>query len=60
VTHSRDFAERVDGVDLRRVREDRLQFVWHLLFAAGDAASPDEIALRRSDDLQGRHDLSFR
>jgi len=57
VAQRRDLAERMDRVDLLRVRKDRHQRVGHAFLGAGDAADPDVIALRRTDELKVRHAL---
>jgi len=57
VAQRRDLAERMDRVDLLRVGKDRHQRVGHAFLGAGDAADPDVIALRRTDELKVRHAL---
>jgi len=55
VAHRRDLAERVDRIDLGRMRQHRHERVRHAFFGAGDARDPDVIALRRADDLKLGH-----
>src|ERR1700737_1960628 len=55
VTHDRDLAEGVNGIDLRRVRDRGHESVRHAFFETGDADNANIIALRCADDLKLRH-----
>src|SRR6266852_6019063 len=55
VAKRRDLAQRVNRVDLGRMRHYRHEDVGHTLFVAGDAGDPDVIALRRADNLEFWH-----
>src|SRR6266404_2066354 len=55
VAKRRDLAQRVNRVDLGRMRHYRHEDVGHTLFVAGDAGDPDVIALRRADNLKLWH-----
>ena len=55
VAHHRDLAERMDRVDVRRVRALGLVLVGDALLGAHHAHGPDIVRLRHSDDFQRGH-----
>ena len=55
MTHDRDLAEGMDGIDLGGVRHDRNEGVGNALLGAGDARDSHVIALRSANDLKLGH-----
>jgi len=60
VTHDRDFAKGVDGVDLGGMRHDRHEGIGYTFLGAGDARDPYVIALRSADNLKLWHGVAPR